>query len=110
MEIGEYDEVTGFFTIKNKYQQGKDSNDERSFLTSKEYNYYTISRRKKNSKIYWLDPCVKSYGEFLFTFDLKRVYNLFADYPHNLLPEEVKIFKKEETYWADFFKDRENED
>ena len=45
-------------------------------------------------------------GEFLFSFDKKKVFNLFADYPHNLTPEQKEIFDKENPYWKDFFKDR----
>lgn len=62
---------------------------------------------KKDNKnnIWWVDnPDVK--GEFLFSFDRKKVYNLFADYPHNLSQTEKTLFDKEEPYWADFFKDR----
>lgn len=40
---------------------------------------------------------------------IKKIYNLFANYPHNMTAEEVKIFDKENPYWAAFFKDRKNE-
>ena len=40
---------------------------------------------------------------------IKKIYNLFADYPHNMTAEEVKIFDNENPYWAAFFKDRKNE-
>ena len=39
-----------------------------------------------------------------FDFDKVKIYNLFADYPHNLTPEEKEIFDKENPYWCDFFK------
>lgn len=56
-------------------------------------------------RIWWKDtPGVV--GVFLFSFDKKKVYNLFSDYPHNMTEEEVRIFDKENPEWADFFSDR----
>ena len=31
---------------------------------------------------------------------------MFADYPHNLTPEQKKIFDEENPEWCEFFKDR----
>lgn len=45
-------------------------------------------------------------GEWLFSFDKKQVFNMFADYPHNLTPEQKKIFDEENPEWCEFFKDR----
>ena len=45
-------------------------------------------------------------GEFIFSFDKKKDYNLFADYPHNMTDDEVRIFDKENPLWAEYFKDR----
>ncbi len=45
-------------------------------------------------------------GEWLFSFDKKKIYNMFRDYPHNMTMEEVEIFDKENPYWKDFFSDR----
>lgn len=66
------------------------------------------SRFYKNNpddKIWWLDNHEKK-GEWIFSFDKKKVFNMFADYPHNLTHEQKKIFDEENPYWADFFKDR----
>ena len=46
-------------------------------------------------------------GHHLFSFDKKKIYNLFADYPHNLTTEEKEIFDKENPFWKDFFLDRQ---
>lgn len=62
-------------------------------------------KENPNDKIYWVDDREKV-GEWLFSFDRKKIYNMFADYPHNLTKEEKEIFDKENPYWADFFKDR----
>ncbi len=56
-------------------------------------------------EIWWKDT-PDNVGEFIFSFDRKQEFNLFADYLHNLTDEQVKIFDKENPEWADFFKDR----
>lgn len=70
-----------------------------------ENNSYDFIQNNKNDIIFWLDNSdVK--GEFVFTFDKKKLYNLFADYPHNLTSAEKEIFDKENPYWKEFFADR----
>ena len=66
------------------------------------YNFY---KNKKSDKVYWVDN-LEAKGEHLFSFDKQTIFNLFADYPHKLTPEQRAIFDKENPYWADFFKDR----
>ena len=56
--------------------------------------------------IWWVDNGEESKGEFVFTFDKKTFFNMFADYPHKLTPEQKAIFDRENPYWADFFSDR----
>lgn len=58
-----------------------------------------------NSKVYWVDN-PDSIGVHEFSFDRKRVFNLFEDYPYALTAEEKAIFDKCEPNWAEFFKDR----
>lgn len=65
-------------------------------------NFY---KNDPTDKIWWIEDHTKI-GEWLFSFDKKKVYNMFADYPHNLTAEEKEIFDKENPYWADFFSDR----
>ena len=55
--------------------------------------------------IWWVDTS-ESDGKWLFSFDKKQVFNMFADYPHKLTPDQKAIFDKENPFWADFFKDR----
>lgn len=55
--------------------------------------------------IWWVDN-PETVGEWLFSFDKKEIFNMFADYPHKLTAEQKEIFDKENPYWADFFKDR----
>lgn len=56
--------------------------------------------------IWWVDNGDESKGEWLFTFDKKKVFNMFADYPHALTAEQKAIFDRENPYWAEFFSDR----
>ena len=56
-------------------------------------------------RIWWLDN-PESKGEWLFSFARKTVFNMFADYPHRLTPEQKAIFDAENPYWAEFFSDR----
>lgn len=62
-------------------------------------------KNNSDDKIWWLDNH-DSIGEWLFSFDKERIFNMFRDYPHELTAEQKKIFDEENPYWADFFKDR----
>lgn len=63
-------------------------------------------KENDTDKVWWLDnPEVK--GEFIFSFDRKKTFNLFADYPHALTKDQKEIFDAENPYWADFFSDRQ---
>lgn len=65
-------------------------------------NFY---KNNPDDKIWWVDN-PEQIGVWLFSFDKKRIYNMFEDYPFKLSKEEKAIFDKENPYWADFFKDR----
>lgn len=66
-------------------------------------NWY---KNNPNDKIWWLfNP--EAVGEWIFSFDKEKQFNMFEDYPHNLSKEEKEIFDKENPYWKDFFKDRQ---
>lgn len=56
--------------------------------------------------IWWVDNGDEVKGEWLFSFDKKKVFNMFADYPYKLTVEQKAIFDKENPYWAEFFSDR----
>lgn len=56
--------------------------------------------------IWWVDTSDKD-GVYEFSFDRKEVFNMFADYPHKLTPEQKAIFDRENPFWADFFSDRQ---
>ena len=48
---------------------------------------YDFYKENKSDKVWWVDT-VDKIGEYLFSFDRKKIYNLFSDYPQKLSPEE----------------------
>lgn len=66
-------------------------------------NFY---KKNKTDKILWIDN-LETFGEHLFSFDKKHIYNLFQDYSHNMTDSEVEIFNSENPYWAEFFSIRQ---
>ncbi len=68
-------------------------------------NEYKFYKNNDDNVIWWVNNHEVK-GEMLFSFDKKKIYNLFRDYPYELSNEEKNIFDKENPYWADFFKDR----
>ncbi|MGR5847372.1 DUF7675 family protein [Streptococcus pneumoniae] len=82
-----------------------DSSDETDELITSESNLEGDSdfyKDSEESKVWWIDK-IGVIGEFLFSFDKKKIYNLFLDYPHNMTEEEVRIFDSENSFWRDFF-------
>jgi hypothetical protein len=61
-------------------------------------------KRNETDTIFWVET--DRVGEHLFTFDKKRIFNLFAEYPWKLSAKEKEIFDRENPEWANFFKDR----
>ena len=64
-----------------------------------------LYKNNEQDEIWWVDASDRD-GEWIFTFDKKNFFNLFADYPHKLTAEQKVIFDKENPFWADFFRDR----
>ena len=60
-------------------------------------------KNNENDRILWIDN-VYERGTWEFSFDKKKIYNLFRDYPQALTPEEKRIFDEENPFWAEFFK------
>lgn len=70
-------------------------------------------KNNTNDIIWWVEEGEEINGEFypsdgnfLFSFDKRKIFNLFRDYPQELTPEQKAIFDKENPYWANFFADR----
>ena len=85
-----------------------------------ENDIYEFYKENKGDKVWWVEHYTlldkdkgitqnnidKFIGELLISFDKKKIYSLWQDYPYNLTKEEKEIFDKENPFWADFFKDR----
>lgn len=56
-----------------------------------------------DDKIWWVNN-TDTIGEFLFSFDKKKIFNLFEDYPDKLTPEQKELFDRENPFWKDFFR------
>ncbi len=69
---------------------------------------YSFYKKNKDAKVWWLDN-YEEVGVFVFSFDKKKTYNLFKDYPMELSVEEWETFNKENPYWEEFFADRNAE-
>lgn len=53
--------------------------------------FYKIN---STDQIWWIDD-QETIGLFLFSFDKKKIYNFFQDYPQKLTPAQKAIFDKE---------------
>lgn len=60
------------------------------------YSFY----KNDGDKIWDVDDESPLVGRFEFTFDKKKIYSFWEDYPQNLTREEKEIFDKENPHWA----------
>ena len=68
-------------------------------------NKYSFYKKNKGDKVWWLDNS-DVIGEYVFSLDKKKTYNLFSDYPEKLSVKEWLEFNAENEYWRRFFEDR----
>ena len=80
---------------------------EKKNVKNMQSNKYEFYKNNDTDQIWWVDNPEKI-GVHLFSFDKQKIYNLFEDYPQNLTKEQKEIFDKENPYWKEFFKDRNN--
>ncbi len=71
-----------------------------------EYKEELFYKKNPEDQVWWYENADQK-GVMEFSFDKKKVYNLFRDYPHELTTEEKEMFDKENPYWVNFFKDRQ---
>jgi len=57
-------------------------------------------KEKPGDKVWWIDD-LDTVGIILFSFDKKRIFNLFRDYPQELTKEQKAIFDRENPFWAE---------
>ena len=70
-------------------------------------HYYSVQFPDETIDIIWWKATPGRIGEWIFSFDKKTCFNMFADYPYKLTPEQKEIFDKENPYWKEFFSDRQ---
>lgn len=66
-------------------------------------------KNKESDKIWWTDE-IGVVGGFYFSFDKKKVFSLFKDYPDKLTSEQKELFDKENPEWAAYFRGEDQED
>lgn len=62
--------------------------------------------KEKNEKVWWFHGGERA---LVFSFDRVHKFYLFRDYPYKLTKEQKEIFDKENPFWVDFFKERNEE-
>lgn len=65
-------------------------------------------KENPGDKIWWVDD-IETTGPMEISFDKKKIYNLWLDYPWNMTPEEVELFNKENPEWAKLLAGREKQ-
>ena len=65
---------------------------------------YEFYKENDTDKFWWVRT--PEIGLFLFSFDKKKMYNLYKDYPHALSKEEKTVFDAENPFWVEYFSDR----
>ena len=64
-------------------------------------------KNKESDTIWWYEQ-LESDGEFIFSFDKKKRYNFFQDYPMHLTAEQKEIFDRENAEFVAMFPGRQN--
>ena len=65
-------------------------------------SYY---KEHEGDQVWWLD-FPGDIGTLVFSFDKKKKYYLFRDYPGKLTVEQWMVFNAENEYWVKFFEGR----
>lgn len=73
------------------------------FGENEESNKWT--KKNESDQIWWLDN-TGVIGEWIFSFDRVKEFDMFQDYPYKLTKDQKEIFDRENPYWANFFRDR----
>ena len=68
-------------------------------MEAENYKFY---KQNDTDTIWWIGTA-GSKGEYLFAFDKVKIYNLFRDYPYELAPEQIAIFKKRKPVLGKIF-------
>lgn len=66
---------------------------------------YRFWKRSPGNKIWGVSEMIDSDrmpGRMLISFDKKKFYNIYGDYPNKMTEEERKIFEEEYPDWVDW--------
>ena len=63
-------------------------------------------KESPNDTCWWVNYADEQLGTLEVSFDKKKIYNLWTDYPEKFTATEKAIFDKENPYWAEFFAGR----
>lgn len=67
---------------------------------------YFFYKNNQDDKIWWVyETPIEGHK---FSFDKKRIFTIFKDYPQNLTDEQREIFDKENPDWAEYFRTAKN--
>ena len=79
-----------------------------AYAGGKKENFIRFYKDHPTDKVWWVvDKEPATPGKIMFTFDKKKIYYLYTDYPNKLTPEEKEIFDKENPFWVDFFSEKD---
>ena len=67
-------------------------------LSNENLNSFEFYKEEENNKM-WSVHEKNCIGPVLVSFDKKKIYNLWTDYPKDFTKEEIKISKKEMPFW-----------
>lgn len=60
-------------------------------------------KKTPSDKIWWVDNSDDRIGIWEFSFDKKKIFNMYRDYPDKLTKEQKELFDKENPYWKNYF-------
>lgn len=66
--------------------------------------FRSFVKEDAKSKMWDVIPEEDEDGAMYISFDCKKIYNLYNDYPDNMTEEEIEIFEKENPLWKKMFK------
>ena len=73
-------------------------------MQNREYKLSEFYKANKGDIIWQVDALDENneclIGPVLFSFDKKKIYNFWTDYPDNMTDEEVEIFDREQPYFS----------
>jgi len=73
------------------------------YITDENRDQFMDFYREEGDQIWDVEKKEREFGQIYFTFDQKKVYEFYKDYPNALTPEERAVFDKENPILAELF-------